>query len=117
MRIMLPSPSANAIEAPHAMGYKSPKTHSYTWDNGSINEEKIKKYEAFRDSMPSPMRLGIEIRFDGCTKENAKMITDAGFFLAVWDIKRRDFDEYEKLISMGVTEFTEDYHCSMGLNY
>lgn len=28
----------------------------------------------------------------------------------------RDFSEYERLISFGVTEFTEDYHCSMGLN-
>ena len=36
---------------------------------------------------------------------------------AAWNINRRDYDEYERLISYGVTEFTEDNHCSMGLNF
>ena len=50
-------------------------------------------------------------------EEIAKEITDAGYFASAWNIKRRKFSEYERLISWGVTEFTEDYHCSMGLNY
>jgi len=89
----------------------------YTWDNDDVDEETIKKYEAFRDSMSAPCRLGIEIQFKNYTEEKAKMIRDAGFFAAAWNIARRDYDEYERLFKMGVTEFTEDNHCSMGLNY
>ena len=62
-------------------------------------------------------RVGIEVRRINYTQEIAKAITDAGFFASVWELKRLDFDEYTKLMSWGVTEFTEDYHCSMGLNY
>lgn len=62
-------------------------------------------------------RVGIEIRFNDYTEEIAQKILDAGFFASAWDIWQRDFDEYERLISWGVNEFTEDYHCSMGLNY
>ena len=62
-------------------------------------------------------RFGIELQFDNYTKEIAEKITSAGFFASAWGINRRDFDAYERLISFGVTEFTEDYHCSMGLNY
>lgn len=62
-------------------------------------------------------RVGIEVRCRDYTKEIATAIRDAGFFAAVWDLKRRDFEEYERLMAWGVTEFTEDYHCSMGLNY
>ena len=89
----------------------------YTWDNDDVDDETIKKFEAFRDSMTAPCRLGIEIQFKNYTEEKAKMITSAGFFAAAWNIKRRDFDEYERLFEFGVTEFTEDFHCSMGLNY
>ena len=62
-------------------------------------------------------RVGIEVRFDDYTEQIAKSICDAGMFASAWDIERRDFSEYERLFSMGVTEFTEDHHCSMGLNY
>lgn len=62
-------------------------------------------------------RVGIEVRFRDYTEQIAKDIISAGFFAAAWSIRRRDFEEYERLISWGVTEFTEDYHCSMGLNY
>ena len=62
-------------------------------------------------------RVGIEVRFDEYTKKIAHNIREAGFFAAAWDIGQRDFEEYERLISWGVHEFTEDYHCSMGLNY
>ena len=62
-------------------------------------------------------RVGMEVKFADYTEEIATAIRSAGFFAAAWGIKRRDFDEYERLMSFGVTEFTEDYHCSMGLNY
>ncbi|MBO7208799.1 MAG: hypothetical protein J6V58_03565 [Clostridia bacterium] len=62
-------------------------------------------------------RVGIEVKFAEYTEQIAKSIREAGFFAAAWDIAQRDFDEYERLISWGVNEFTEDYHCSMGLNY
>lgn len=62
-------------------------------------------------------RVGIECCFDEYTEQIAEKITSAGFFASAWKVNRRDFDEYERLISWGVTEFTEDNHCSMGLNY
>ncbi len=62
-------------------------------------------------------RVGIEVKFSNYTEEIASAIRGAGLFAAAWGIKRRDFEEYEKLMSWGVTEFTEDHHCSMGLNY
>jgi len=63
-------------------------------------------------------RVGIEIRAENMTKENVRRVLEAGMFAAAYALPRCDFDElYEKLISFGVTEFTEDYHCSMGLNY
>ena len=89
----------------------------YTWDNDDVDTEIIEKYKAFRESMSAPCRLGIEIQFKNYTEDKARMITDADFFAAAWNISRRDYDEYERLISFGVTEFTEDNHCSMGLNY
>jgi hypothetical protein len=47
-----------------------------------------------------------------------RRVLEAGMFAAAWNVPRTNFDElYERLISWGVTEFTEDHHCSMGLNY
>ena len=62
-------------------------------------------------------RVGIEVQFDSYTEEIAADIRSIGAFASAWNIGRRNFAEYERLISLGVTEFTEDYHCSMGLNY
>jgi len=62
-------------------------------------------------------RAGIEFPFSQYTEAIAKSITEAGFFASAWGVWRHDFADYEQLIGWGVTEFTEDYHCSMGLNY
>lgn len=62
-------------------------------------------------------RCGVEIPFKSYTKEIACEIRAAGLFAAAWNVPRCDFSEYERLISWGVSEFTEDYHCSIGLNY
>ena len=88
----------------------------YTFDVGTWDGTQI---EAFLNSGidTHSCRVGIEVRFRDYTEQIAKEILDAGFFAAAWSIRRRDFEEYERLISWGVTEFTEDFHCSMGLNY
>ena len=102
----------------HAYSVLGTEIEGYTLDVGT---------DKWTDDLPEKIlnsgidtkacRCGIEIRFRNYTQEIATAIREAGFFAAVWDIKRRDFDEYTKLMSWGVTEFTEDYHCSMGLNY
>ena len=60
-------------------------------------------------------RVGIEIRYKNCTEAAVKEVLAAGMFAAVWNLPRCSFEEYERLLSYGVTEFTEDYHCSPGL--
>lgn len=88
----------------------------YTYDIGKYDETKIPTLlESGIDA--SACRVGMEVAFDDYTEEIAGEIRSAGFFAAAWNIKRRDFAEYERLMSYGVTEFTEDNHCSMGLNY
>ena len=87
----------------------------YTFDIDNWEDSHIDKLKNI--GMDAQCRVGIEVRFNEYTEQIATKIRGAGFFAAAWGIKRRDFDEYERLISWGVTEFTEDYHCSMGLNY
>ncbi len=63
-------------------------------------------------------RAVIEIRKKNINEEDVAKVKAAGFSLAAWDMPHScNFAEYEKLMEMGVNEFTEDYHCSMGLNY
>ena len=88
----------------------------YTWDNEDWNDSKVEEFLASGIDF-SNCRAGIEIQAKDYTKEIAKQITDAGLFAAAWNIQRNSSAEYERLISYGVTEFTEDYHCSMGLNW
>jgi glycerophosphoryl diester phosphodiesterase len=87
----------------------------YTYDLGGYKPEKVADLRRVFGNASS--RIGVEVQFDEYTEEIANEIRSAGFFAAAWNIKRRDFSEYERLMSYGVTEFTEDYHCSMGLNY
>ena len=52
------------------------------------------------------------------TPENLKQIRDAGFRasgLSCWGLKTGEY--FRRLIDMGVSEFTEDFHCSMELNW
>ena len=88
----------------------------YTFDVGSWKDTHIETLlETGID--PKACRVGIEVQFDHYTEEIASLIRGAGMFASAWNIKRRKFSEYERLMSFGVTEFTEDYHTSMGLNY
>lgn len=81
------------------------------WDDSLIDELSNSGIDA------KGCRVGIEVRAKECTEEIARKITQAGYFASVWEVFRHDFSDYERWISWGVTEFTEDFHCSMGLNY
>lgn len=83
----------------------------YTWDDGDVKKMKETAINPYK------CRVGIELKFDSYTKEIVEEIIDAGFFAAAWKIGHRNMDEYRRVMSYGVTEFTEDYHCSMGLNW
>ncbi len=87
----------------------------YTHDIGWWTEDSVKKILSIGIDT-SKCRVGAEVMFNQYTEEIVDEIISAGLFAAAWDVKRRDFDEFERLISWGVSEFTEDYHCSMGLN-
>ena len=88
----------------------------YTYDIGTWDDTQI---EALKNTGidAKVCRVGMELRFKDYTEQIVKRIREAGFFASAWDVWQRDFEEYERLISWGVNEFTEDYHCSMGLNY
>ena len=88
----------------------------YTYDVGSWSEATIANF-VNTGIDPKACRAGVEFMFSEYTEQIAKEILDGGYFASAWDVKRRKFSEYERLISWGVTEFTEDYHASMGLNY
>ena len=62
-------------------------------------------------------RVGIELYPAAMTPERCKMIHDAGYFASVWDLSHSHAAEFRKFIDMGVTEFTDDYNCSYGLNW
>ena len=60
---------------------------------------------------PTRLRVGIEVRVKNIKETDAARIRAASMFAAAWDIPRSDFDAlYGRLISLGVTEFTEDHH-------
>ena len=88
----------------------------YTYDVGNWDGTQIEK--VLNSGIDcKKCRVGIEVKASECTEEITKAITDAGLFAAVWNVKRREFSEYLRWNSWGVTEITEDFHCSMGLNY
>ena len=84
----------------------------YTWDKGNVDDlKKSKLYGA-------NCRLGIELTKKAMTRELARSIIDAGFFAAVFALNERvPYSELEEMMDWGITEFTEDHHCSMGLNW
>ena len=102
----------------HAYPIFGTEIDGYTLDvgTGKWSEELMEKVKNSGIDA-SACRVGIEVRSRDCSQEITDAITNAGFFAAVWDLKRRDFDDYTRFMSWGITEFTEDYHCSMGLNY
>ena len=88
----------------------------YTYDVSSWTPTRVSDFKKLGIDR-SACRVGIEFQFGEYTEEIAREISDGGFFASAWNVFRRDYREYERLISFGVTEFTEDYHCSMGLKF
>lgn len=88
----------------------------YTFDTREFRKELIYDFLSLGIDK-SKCRLGFEGPFGKYTREIAEEITKNGLFASAYKIKQRSTEEYLKLISWGVTEFTEDYHCSMGLNW
>jgi len=83
----------------------------YTWDEGNV--------EQFGKStvIQSKKRLVIERWWQWTTEEMVRADREAGFESAVYDMGNCSGKVYDKFIGWGVTEFAEDYHCSMGLNW
>lgn len=86
----------------------------YTLDTGSYAPDTV---NAARGTGIDPhhCRFGIEVRAKDYTEEMAKEIMANGFFAAAWANYAESFAWQALLINYGVREFTEDYHCSMGL--
>ena len=63
------------------------------------------------------VRVGIELPQADMTEERARMILDAGCFASVWNVGRIPAARYRELMAMGVTEVTDDFNCSYGLNW
>ena len=89
----------------------------YTLDVNDPTPEELSGMQAIGiDS--SKCRAVIEIRYQFINDESIAMVRETGFSVAAWNMPHCcEFEAYERLIEMGVAEFTEDYHCSMGLNY
>lgn len=62
-------------------------------------------------------RVGIELPDGTITRERVKAIVDAGYFASCWGLGRPPVARIRELISLGVTEFTDDYNCCAGLNW
>ena len=88
----------------------------YTFDCNTLNDELIAGLLSIGIDN-TKCRLVYEHPFNYYTEEGAKKILDAGLSASAYSVKVRSADEYERLIRWGVTEFTEDNHCSMGLNW
>lgn len=88
----------------------------YIWYVEGWNESYIDKILSLGID-PKKQKLVLELRFHTYTKEMAQKIRDKGMIASSWDVLKADSEKYRELISYGVTEFTEDVHCSMGLNW
>ena len=92
----------------------------YTYD---VRAKKAENVEPLTEEMDeigfdlSRVRVGLEIPSYSITPEKVKHIKGKGYFSAIWKVLNMPSDEYEKFIEMGVTEFTDDYNCSYGLNW
>ena len=66
-------------------------------------------------------RLVIESWFENYkSRDDVQHILDSGFTAAAFGFNMsntKSMDVYRKLMDWGVSEFTEDYHCSLGLNW
>lgn len=61
--------------------------------------------------------IGIEYMKSNITQTAVETTLAAGYFASVWDVGRISGERYKELIGWGVSEFTDDYNCSNGLNW
>lgn len=89
----------------------------YTVDIQKLLPDTIEKFDAIGVDR-SRCRTVIEMRQEKVEEEDVKKVLEAGYTAAIWNMVHSvSFTEYERFIEWGVTEFTEDRHCSMGLNF
>ncbi len=88
----------------------------YTWDNEEWEDCKIQELLSLGIDT-SKCRAGIELLQGSFDEKVIQKIINAGFFAGAFGLGINDSETYKKLISYGVTEFSEDQHCSMGLNW
>lgn len=92
----------------------------YTYDVRAKRAEDVTPRIAEMDEIGfdlEKVRVGLEIPSYTITPEKVAYIKSKGYFSAAWKILNMPASEYNKLIEMGVTEFTDDYNCSYGLNW
>jgi glycerophosphoryl diester phosphodiesterase len=90
----------------------------YTYDVGSFSnyEEVIQTFQNIGiDSTKN--RCVIEWNMSNITSTIASATISAGYGVSVWNLGRPTGEKYHELIDMGVTEFTDDYNCSYGLEW
>ena len=86
----------------------------YTWY--TFADRRVSELQATRIAS-AKCRVVVERRFGDYTPELAKETLDAGYTASAWWVDPRDADDVKRVIAYGVTEFTEDRHCSMGLDW
>lgn len=74
----------------------------------SLNESTLSNYNG---------EIGIEYMASNITQTVVETTLAAGYFVSVWSVGNVPSERYEELIRWGVSEFTDDYNCSNGLNW
>ncbi len=93
------------------------KIDGYTLDVQKMENDTIPRLLATGVD-PARSRVGIEVRLSNLQDEDVARIRAASMFAAAWALPRCDFDEvYGRLITLGVTEFTEDHHVPIRGNF
>ena len=96
----------------------------YTLDVGGTDEASDRAVDVMEaigfDKARS--RVGIELHCRSMTPDRCRAIKEAGFFASVWGLgawgaPHTPAVRYREMIRMGVTEFTDDYNCSFGLDW
>ena len=103
--------SARIAVLEKAFEYFGDKIDGYTLNNEAPEELAASKLAG------ANCRLVVEWQARYYTEEAVKHILEMGYSVAAYNLPRCDMSVYQELISWGVTEFTEDHHISMGLNW
>ncbi len=91
----------------------------YTFDVGSWNDNRDHAVEIL-DAIgfdKARSRVGIELYPEAMTQARCDAIRAGGYFAAVWGLSHAPAASFRNFIRLGVTEFTDDYNCSFGLDW